>query len=71
MNPICMASPDVIESVLERIRNESPRPTELLQLLPEFSYEEVQDALSELLESAEVELASDRRLHVKTKANVA
>lgn len=49
---------------------ESPlRPTQLLEdLTPEYSYAEVQDALSDLLEDQRISLTPDRHLIVSSKA---
>jgi|HubBroStandDraft_6_1064221.scaffolds.fasta_scaffold647990_2 hypothetical protein len=66
---VCMVEPQVRERVLGVIREHSPLPTELVELLnKEMSYREVQDALSELLESGEVTLESNLHLRVKPLA---
>jgi hypothetical protein len=46
-----MVEPQVCERVLGVIREHSPLPIEIELLNKEMSYREVQDALSELLES--------------------
>jgi len=66
---VCMVEPQVRERVLRAIKEHSPLPTELVELLnKEMSYREVQDALSELIESGEVTLDSNLHLHVKVRA---
>jgi hypothetical protein len=53
------------ESVLDIVRTQSPRPTELLELLQvKLSYREVQDTLALLLDTGEIEMGADRRLRV-------
>jgi hypothetical protein len=64
-----MTEPQIRERVLAEIREHSPLPTELVgQLRNEMSYRDVQDVVSELIESGEVTLDSDLRLHVKRLA---
>jgi hypothetical protein len=65
----CMAEPQIRERVLAEIRQHSPLPTELVGLLKsEVSYRDVQDVLSELIESGDVILDSDLHLHIKLLA---
>jgi hypothetical protein len=60
---IYAVTPAVRDRVLKVVREGSPRPTELLDLLQkEFSYRDVEDALSELLDSGQIVLGSDRHL---------
>jgi hypothetical protein len=54
-----MVEPQVRERVLGVIREHSPLPIEIELLNKEMSYREVQDALSELLES---------NLHLRVKS---
>jgi hypothetical protein len=66
---VCMLAKETRTEVLRIIQEHSPRPTELLKLLsPKLSYDEIQDALSELLDSGEVVLNSERHLCLRTKA---
>jgi hypothetical protein len=66
---VCMVEPQIREQVLAKIREYSPLPTELVGLLKnEMSYRDVQDVLSELIESGQVILDSDLRLHIKPLA---
>jgi len=66
---VCMVEPQIRERVLAQIRERSPLPTELVGLLEnDMSYREVQDVLSELIESGEVILDSDLHLHIKPLA---
>ena len=65
---ICMVPPKVRDRVLSAVQEHSPRPTELLDLLSELSYGEVQDALSQLLDEGEVDLTSDRHLKPRRSA---
>jgi hypothetical protein len=59
------ASPQAKDTILEIVRKQSPRPTELLELLQAtLSYREVQDTLALLLDTGEIEMGSDRRLRV-------
>lgn len=45
------------------VRERHLRPTELLELLySELSYSDIQDAVSELLDSGDLELSPDRHL---------
>ncbi len=63
---VCMAEPQIRERVLAEIREHSPLPTELVGLLKnEMSYRDVQDVVSELIESGKVSLDSSLHLHVK------
>jgi hypothetical protein len=51
--------------VLAVVRDQQPRPTELLDLLQaELAYSSVQRARSELLDAGELELSSDRHLRI-------
>ncbi len=62
---MCMVRADITRRVLEVIRQQSPRPMQLMELLePALRYRDIQDALLELLESGTVTLSSDRRLSV-------
>jgi len=64
-----MVERQVRERVLRVIREHSPLPTELVELLSkEMSYREVQDILSELIESGEVNLDSNLHLQIKPLA---
>jgi hypothetical protein len=64
-----MVAKETRTEVMRIIQEHSPRPTELLRLLsPKLSYEEIQDVLSELLDSGEVVLNSERHLSVRTQA---
>lgn len=66
---VCMVAKQTRDEVVRVVRENSPRPTELLKLLESrMSYRDVQDALAELLETGEVTLDSDRRLIVKSAA---
>jgi hypothetical protein len=66
---VCMVEPAVRERVLAKIRERSSLPTELVALLKdEMSYLEVQDVLSELIESGRVTLDSNLHLHAKQLA---
>jgi hypothetical protein len=66
---VCMVEPQIRERVLAKIREHSPLPTELVALLKnEMSYLEVQDVLSELIESGKVTLDSNLHLHAKQLA---
>jgi len=66
---VCMVEPQIRERVLAKIREHSPLPTELVGLLKnEMSYRDVQDVLSELIESGDVTLDSDLHLHIKPLA---
>lgn len=66
---VCMVAPETRNEVLRMVQEHSPRPTELLKLLSaKLSYDEIQDALSELLDSGEVVLNSDRHLNLRTRA---
>lgn len=59
-------TPALRDRVMDEVRSISPRPTELLELLRnDFSYRDVQDAVSELLENGDVVLDSERRLRVR------
>jgi hypothetical protein len=50
-------------AVLDRVRRSPVKPTELLHnLYPEYSYSDVQDAISELLERGCIILSSSRFL---------
>ena len=69
--PVSRPSRQVSQKVLKRMEKaESPlRPTQLLEdLTPEYSYAEVQDALSDLLEDQRISLTPDRHLIVSSKA---
>jgi hypothetical protein len=62
---IYTVTPALRNRVLAEVRDRSPRPTELLELLHnQFSYRDVQDALSELLENGRLILDSERRLRL-------
>jgi hypothetical protein len=66
---VCMVQPEIRQAVLRLIREESPLPTELIRRLSDkISYRDVQDALSQLIESGEVELASSLHLQIKRRA---
>lgn len=66
---VCMVEPAVRERVLAKIRERSSLPTELVALLKdEMSYPEVQEVLSELIESGRVTLDSNLHLHAKQLA---
>jgi len=66
---VCMVQPEIREVLLNVIRDKSPLPTELIrQLSDQMSYRDVQDALSELIESGEVELGSSLHLRIKGRA---
>ena len=66
---VCMVEREIRDRVLELVRRDSPRPTELLKTLEsQMSYSDVQDVISELLDSGEVVLDSERRLHVKAES---
>jgi hypothetical protein len=66
---VCMLERETLERVLELVRRDSPRPTELLKALEsQMSYSDLQDAISELLDSGEVVLDSERRLRIKSNA---
>lgn len=59
------APPNPRQVVTDAIREQEPKPTQLLALLSsQVSYGKIQDILSELLESGTVELGSDRRLRM-------
>ncbi len=63
---ICVESAK--DRVIEVVQHKQPRPTELLDaLVPEFSYQEIQDALSDLLVAGFLELNSDRHLQIARK----
>ena len=65
---VCMVEPQIRGVVLEAIRGSSPRPTDLIALLSDqMSYRDVQDALSELIESGQVELDSSLHLRIKQR----
>jgi hypothetical protein len=58
-------SSDTKNLVLDLVRTNSPRPSELLEQLHDtLSYHDVQDALAVLLDSGQIEMGPDRRLHV-------
>jgi predicted kinase len=62
---VCMVEPRIRERVIDAIGERAPLPTELVELLSaDMSYREVQDVLSELLESGQVVLDSD--LHLRS-----
>jgi hypothetical protein len=63
-------SADIKNRLLDLVRTKSPRPTELLTLLlkNDVSYSDVQDALALLLDSGEIEMDADRRLHIPPAA---
>lgn len=64
-----MIAAEIKDRLLDVIRDRSPRPTELLDLLGvELSYRDVQDALCELLDAGQVELSSDRHLLALSRA---
>lgn len=66
---VCVVESQLRERVLKVIEERSPLPTELVELLREkMSYREIQDALSELLESGEVALDSHLHLRIKSRA---
>jgi hypothetical protein len=66
---VCMAEPHIHESIVKVIREESPLPTELIKRFSrEMSYRQVQDILSDLIGSGEVELDSDLHLRIKSRA---
>ena len=59
------ASRTAKDRVLAYVTERRPRPTELLDLLHgELSYSDIQDVVSELLDTGELELTSDRHLHI-------
>jgi hypothetical protein len=69
--PASKASKQVSQTVFRHVKKaESPlRPTQLLDdLTREYSYADVQDALSDLLEDQRISLTSDRHLIVGSKA---
>ncbi len=66
---VCIMDSQIRDRVLEEIREHSPLPTELVaELKNEMSYREVQDVLSELIESGRVSLDSSLHLHAKQLA---
>jgi hypothetical protein len=68
--PASKALNQVSQKVFKRVEKAaSPlRPTQLLDdLAAEFSYSEVQDALSDLLEEQRISLTPDRHLIVRSK----
>jgi hypothetical protein len=69
--PASRALKQVSRVVFKRVeRAASPlRPTQLLEdLTPEYSYADLQDALSDLLEDQRISLTPDRHLIVRNKA---
>jgi hypothetical protein len=65
---VCMTENETRRRVLQLISEKSPRPTELLELLKDLSYSEVQDVIAELLDYGQVELDAERRLRTKRAA---
>ena len=66
---VWMVHQEIIDRVLEQVQKDSPRPIELLTVLEsQMSYRDVQDAISELLDSDKVILDSDRKLHINSQA---
>lgn len=62
---VCTVDVDLKRLVLEKIEERSPKPTELLEILaPQLSYTEIQDAVSELIDTGAAKLSADRRLRV-------
>jgi hypothetical protein len=60
-----VSAPNPRQVVTDAIREQEPKPTQLLALLSsQLSYGKIQDILSELLELGTVELGSDRRLRM-------
>lgn len=58
-----MTSPDLVKELLEVIGSHSPRPLDLLEIMSErWSYQEIQDALAELMEQEKIVLSSDLHL---------
>jgi hypothetical protein len=69
--PASKALKQVSQKVFKHVENAaSPlRPTQLLDdLTPEYSYADVQDALSDLLEDQRISLTPDRHLIISRKA---
>lgn len=53
--------------VLDRVRQSSPRPTQLIRELRDEAYPaEIQSALSDLIDEGEIFFSSDRRLRIAT-----
>lgn len=65
---VCMTDTETRRRVVRLVAERSPRPTELLQLLQDLSYSEVQDVIAELLDSGQIELDAERRLRTKKAA---
>jgi hypothetical protein len=66
---IYTVKPAVRNRVIAVVRAQSPRPTELLDILQkDFSYRDVQDALSELLDDQQIMLDSKRHLKLVAAA---
>jgi hypothetical protein len=60
MAPAAVTAKDLVLSAVEE---HTPKPIELLNIFAtQLSYVEIQDAVSELLESGAIELASNQRL---------
>jgi hypothetical protein len=63
MECIARVDPKRLELVLDKIEKQSPKPTELLEILAsQLSYTEIQDAVGELLDTGTAKLTADRRL---------
>ena len=63
MECLAKVDPKRLALVLDEIEKQSPRPTELLEILaPQLSYSEIQDAVGELLDTGTAQLSADRRL---------
>ena len=69
----CVANAEIQRRLVQVVGEKNPRPTQLLELLKQedVSYQQIQDALSELLNSGAIQLGSDRRLSIPNHSAVA
>jgi hypothetical protein len=56
-----------LKHLMDIIEVRSPRPTELFELMPMFTQQEIQDVLVPAIYSGEIILSSDRHLKIGAK----